>query len=477
MPDYDCLVIGGGSGGIGAALAAASHGANTLLIEKAPDIGGNAVRGGVHVWEPVAGATGIPFDVYRRLMEINGAVAITSLGRHVLWDDSPLPFPGSEKLPDPDRVWADTLQRHGFRSMAEDEDICRRFLHSVIFEPQMYVRVVRRMLDQVGCEVRCETAAAGARVQNGHVSSLQLDDGSILTASTYIDCTGDAVVCEACGCEMMVGQEGRHRFDEPHAPPEPTDRINGASLIYRVTPTDDPAVEPLPEEIPEDCWWRSRFPSAVFTKYPCTDINVNMLPTLTGEELVSLGRRAVMEEAQRRIRAHWHSLQSTFDEFRGFLMSRVAPQLGVREGPRVVTEYVLDENDLLTGLSGQSHTDIIAIADHAMDTHGYGGCRELAEPYGIPYRSLRPAAFDNLLVACRGAGFSSIAASSCRLSRTMMQLGQAAGSAAAIAAETETAASEVSIEQLRDMLRSDGVQLQWPMSEKVRSRIGPRTVL
>ncbi|HDS74200.1 MAG TPA: FAD-dependent oxidoreductase, partial [Firmicutes bacterium] len=105
-----------------------------------------------------------------------------------------------------------------------------------------------------------------------------------------------------------------------------------------------------------------------------------------------------------------------------------APMLGVRESRRIVGEYVLTQNDIEAGLSQQQHADIVAIADHALDLHAeHGGCRELSEPYGIPFRCLVPKGFHNLLIASRAASFSHIAASSCRLSRTIMQLGQAAG--------------------------------------------------
>ncbi|MBN2296628.1 MAG: FAD-dependent oxidoreductase, partial [Pirellulales bacterium] len=54
----------------------------------------------------------------------------------------------------------------------------------------------------------------------------------------------------------------------------------------------------------------------------------------------------------------------------------------------------------------------------------------------------------NLMVACRGAGFSKIAASSCRLSRTMIQLGHAAGVAAAMAVKTDKPVDEIHVEKL-----------------------------
>jgi hypothetical protein len=95
----------------------------------------------------------------------------------------------------------------------------------------------------------------------------------------------------------------------------------------------------------------------------------------------------------------------------------------------------------------------------------------LDEPYGIPYRCLLPRSLDNLLVACRGAGFSSLAASSCRLSRTMMQLGQAAGTAAAITIEHNIAPPQLPPEELRARLRTQHVQLEWPLAPEIENNI------
>jgi hypothetical protein len=92
----------------------------------------------------------------------------------------------------------------------------------------------------------------------------------------------------------------------------------------------------------------------------------------------------------------------------------------------------------------------------------------LKQPYGVPFRCLLPVEFDNLAVACRGASFSSVAASSCRLSRTMMQLGQAAGTAAALAQQEHLSSfADVAPGKLRRSLAAQHVELTWPRSARL----------
>jgi hypothetical protein len=77
----------------------------------------------------------------------------------------------------------------------------------------------------------------------------------------------------------------------------------------------------------------------------------------------------------------------------------------------------------------------------------------LEQPYGIPYPCLLPQEFDNLITASRGSSFSHIAASSCRLSRTMMALGEVAGVASAIALREECGYSSVPVTEIRMVMR------------------------
>ena len=192
----DLAVIGGGAGGVGAALAAARRGLRVVLVEKADQLGGNAVRGGVNCWEMGAGGTGIPFDLYRRLKRRPLAVGIYSFGRHGSWykpDREPYRFPGGEQVIDPARRYLDTLRRHGSEGMGVAEAWCREHWHGVPFEPDAMAAVMREALAETGhCEVLFNTSFAALDYDPGRMTSVILSDGRRLTARYWVDGTADA---------------------------------------------------------------------------------------------------------------------------------------------------------------------------------------------------------------------------------------------------------------------------------------------
>ena len=459
---YGLVVVGVGSGGFGAALAGARRGLSVLCVERAHGIGGNAVQSGVTMWEPGVGGTGFPFEIYTRLKEIPQAVGIYAFGRHCSWDGWKA-FPGGESVVDPSCHYLDTLRRHRSREVHADEAFRRTYWHGVVFEPEAYARTLREMLLETGrVTLLTKTTFEDVEARDGRVTALRLVDGSRVTADAFVDGTGGGALCKACGSAVMLGQEGKDTFGEPSAADKPNDLLNGVTLIFRVGPGGEARVEPLPDGVPTACWW-GQFPAMSAVKYPNGDYNCNMLPTMEGREFAARSYRDARAECERRVRAYWHHVQTNWPEFQRYRINWIAPALGVRETTRVVGEYVLTEHDLRAGLSGQEHADIITIADHAIDRHGAGGGGgEVGEPYGVPYRCLVPKGFSNLLIACRGASFSSLAASSCRLSRTMMQLGQAAGTAAALAADLGVALPGVPAEPLRKALREQNIELDWP---------------
>ncbi len=445
---FDVAVIGGGSGGLGAAITAARAGLSVTLIEKSDTLGGNAVRGGVHHWEPGVVSGELPREIYGRFKAMPHATGITVMRRHLCWAkrDQPDWYPGGERVIDPQGTWEQTLQRHGTQGFATPQATLRGLWKGVVFDPHAYGRVVDDLLAETGrCVVRLGTAFTAAQVESGRIISITLDNGQTVIARTFIDATADVHLARAAGCRTRTGRDPQSAFGEPSAPLIGDDQLNAVTLIYRVTPRNQRGLIEPPPDVGDACWWRPTFPVSSVVQYPRSDLNINMLPTMEGREAASLGHAAAMTECRRRVWGHWRHWQRAFPEFQTYDISWIAPALGVRESHRVVARYTLTEHDLRAGLSAQTHNDVIALADHALDVHGqHGGvCNELNEPYGIPYRCLLPADCENLLVACRGAGFSAIAASSCRLSRTMMSLGEAAGAAAAMSQRLDLPLSKV----------------------------------
>lgn len=479
--NFDVCVIGAGSGGFGAALAAARSGLNVALVESQTRLGGNAVHGGVHHWEHGVGGTAFPREIYERLRRMKeNVVGITGVGRHwyVEGRNHP-PFPGGEILVDDSLVYEDTLMRCGTKGIRGDPESAIKMRHGVVFEPEAMSKVQYNMLRETNnCEIYLETRFVECVVEGGVLKSVLVEGpfgATRICADYFVDSTAGAVLCERAGCSIAIGRESKAIYGERLAPAESEpNSINGVTLVYRISPVGKKLANTVYEE--EKCWFRKDWPPACFVEYPCGDLNVNTLPTMEGSEFLEYIKAGKFKDAYaeclRRVKGHWNYLLHDFPEFRAFKFKWVAPSLGVRETRRIVGEYVLTEDDVIGGLASQRHDDIIAIADHALDAHRSDskGTIELKIPYGIPYRCLLPKELSNTLVACRGSSFSSIAASSCRLSRTMMDMGHAAGLATALAHEYGVKLKDVDPELLRQRLRDQGATLSLEEAYAVRSK-------
>lgn len=157
------------------------------------------------------------------------------------------------------------------------------------------------------------------------------------------------------------------------------------------------------------------------------------------------------------------------ENFPGFEESEIESfpnQLYVRETIHVEAEYQLPLSDVW---ENKDHWDSVGFGAYPVDvqatsTNDYGYVYGKPIQYAIPFRSLVPLEVDNLLVASKASGYSSLAAASARVLPTGMTAGQAAGAAAAISINEEIgyrdmAADEALIHQLQEKLKSQGTNL------------------
>lgn len=431
-------VIGGGSGGTGAALAAARAGANVVLLERESILGGTGTCAWVCVWQPVMGANGIPRDLYMVMKEDSSGVSATD------------------------------YERSGMAGRVKDGKWLPKN-PGIVYEPRTFDYAAREMLEATGrCQTLLATTFCRARVEGDTIKAVGAwfaGKRLLIEADVFIDCTADGDVCADAGCEFHMGEDPRSLYNEPSAPEQAQMSLNALTLCYRITDTGIPQKPYLPTGVKSG----SCPMSACYTKMPNGDVVVNAVGMLKGNAILCTEHSRLMREAQRRVYAHFHTIQteaSDKKQWGTWTISGIAPRIGVRETRRILGDHVLTENECRAGLAKQSHKDIIAIADHAIDLHGKRGqFIRMEGPYGIPYRCLLPKGVRNLMIASRAASFSHIAASSCRLQRTMMTLGQAAGNAAALAVKHRVEPRRIDVADLQARLQSQGVDISAPVQK------------
>jgi len=442
--EADVCIVGAGSAGIGAALAAGRRGVRVLLVERQEKLGGTGVNGLVCSWEPGPGCS-LAREIFDRMRLLPRA---TGVAQHD--PNQSTGFPMGQWYITDGLLYEDSLQRAG---------VPRQEMRCIPYDPDVFHRVVEEMLLVTGkVSILKETTFfhAERNMEGSRVTSILVEgpDGSVsrIHAKVFIDCTGCIHLLRDLDCKVMLGHDPKSRFQEPSAPDEPSLELNAISRCYQVRPSSNPRREP-PVDSPIPHFAKA----AHVTGWKDGVRVINPLPTLPGRALIDQGYENCMKITDKAVRAHWRWLQET-EDFEGYEFDKIAPMLGIRESYRAVTRYVLTEQDLIAGLSGQTHEDIIAVADHPCDIHGSGGrLAAVKEPYGVPYRCLIPEGnWENLLVACRGAGFSKIAASSCRLERTMIQLGHAAGAAAAMAVKKDVPVDAIDVPRLVQELNARG---------------------
>ncbi len=143
-------------------------------------------------------------------------------------------------------------------------------------------------------------------------------------------------------------------------------------------------------------------------------------------------------------------------------------QIGVRETRRVYGEYRLTKEDCLTVARFDDRVLLCGapIEDHRAQPGGgeetIWGYVPDGQAYDVPYRTLVPRGRDELWVAGRCFSATHDAHASCRSMAQAMAMGQAAGTAAAIAHARDTGARDVPIADLQTRLRARGARLELP---------------
>lgn len=412
----DVVVVGGGPAGFSAAVAAARNGASVCLVERYPYLGGLASGGMVLVLDDMcAGAEitvrGICGELVDRMHARGHAV---------------FP-PEQERGHDPAmfRKWS----RWGlfdFNTRTKPHPIC----YAVAFDPDGWKRASDDMVREAGVDLRLHSLFAGAIVHDGRMQGVIVESKAgreAIMGSVVIDATGDLDVAASAGAAHSHGaymvttvfrlggvdtdEAERFQFEEPerHAVLDlEARRVIGGSWDY---------------------WWlKTPLPGIVWCNCPhMTGLDGMKVEDLTAAEF----------QGRDRIHRMVDHVRAKLPGFAQCYVVDVAPQTGVRQTRMLEGEYVVSKEDVTQRV-------------HFADSIARG------RDYYTPYRAMVPRTVDQLLVAGRHYSATPQAQKISREIPPCMAMGEAAGTAAAMALSAGVLARHVDVPALQRTLRAQG---------------------
>jgi len=197
--------------------------------------------------------------------------------------------------------------------------------------------------------------------------------------------------------------------------------------------------------------------STIMTRLQSYEKRDGVVVNATDPELLSRsemeGRRQALEYAR--------FLRDRVPGYEEAHLAGFGVQIGIRETRRVHGEYRLTKEDVL---GARQFDDQIGLCGAPIEDHHGGADTKWqylpdGQCVGIPYRTLLPQNRSNLLVAGRCFSATHDAHASVRSMAQCMAMGQAAGTAAAMASRQAVSPKEIDVPALRDILRKDGAVL------------------
>ncbi|MEV3993743.1 FAD-dependent oxidoreductase [Streptomyces sp. NPDC049837] len=440
------LVIGGGPAGIGAALGAANAGAQVTLVERYGFLGGNATA-----------ALVMP------LMSFHNEVKQAVVG------DSERLLPTDHGEGEPVvggvlRVLLDHLVRAGAAIRPSVETG-----YTVPFDAELFKLVVYELLESHEVRTLLHAFASGVLLLPDRARAVfETKSGPIvLDADVIVDCTGDGDVAAAAGAPYEIGrpEDGwtqpmtlmfrMVRFDHDEfaayarAHPDQWKGVHGLWDLVRAA-TDAGELD-LPRE------------DMLFFATPNTGevaVNSTRVTEVLGTSVWDLTRAEFA--AHRQMAQIARFLRARVPGFADSYVVQSGVQVGVRETRRIMGEYQLTGEDVLTA---RKFDDAVARGAYPVDIHNPSGrgttLKRLprGESYDIPLRCLFPRDTERILVAGRCISGDHVAHSSYRVMPISMATGQAAGVCAALAVSHGKRPHDVPTSAVQRELRSQGASL------------------
>lgn len=416
--DADVVVVGSGSAGCNAAIAAARNGAKTVLVERFGFLGGTSTQvldtfygfytPGTTAYKVVGG---IPDDVVSSLKAMDAA------------------------FERPNSYGAGT---------------------GVTYDPYLLRVVWERLALAAGVRILFHSFCTDVVKEGDRISGVILDGkrGFLrINAKVVIDTTGDADVSHFAGAPYEVAGE-----IDPAQTLTTTFRMMGVDLARakafgkralweKMQAAAEAGLYDLPRR--EGSWHVTTLDGVIHTIMTrIADVDPTDPVQLTEAEIQ--GRAQALEYAR--------FLREQVPGFEDARLMWMSAPIGVRETRRIYGRYRLTREDCL---SARKFEDAVAACGAPIEDHHASADTKWeylpdGMTYDVPYRALLPQEVDGLLVAGRCFSATHDAHASCRSMAQTMAMGQAAGAAAALAVAGDVLPHEVHVPTLQDTLRNMG---------------------
>lgn len=413
--EADLVVIGGGMSGVCAALAAARNNASVVLIQDRSVLGGNAS---------------------------------SEIKMHIVGADLHNKRAGARETGIIEELRLEDAYRNPYRSYSQWD--------LLLYEKVKLHPNITLLLDTVFLNCTMDEATGSIR----QIRALRhlTEDLYEISGRFFADCSGDCALARESGADYREGREAKHEYNESMGQEQADNSRLGSSILITARLHDTPQPFHTPK-------WARKFTAEQLKHRPISNFEYGYWWFEWGGHLDTVkDNETIRHELLRIALGVWDYAKNSglYPEAANWALDWVGSIPGKRESRRFIGPHVLNENDLKTG---RIFEDAVAYGGWPFDTHPIMGTDAYDERacahvpldglYTIPLRALRSRNVQNLLCAGRNISATHIAFASTRVMATCSVMGQAIGTAAAVAADEGTTLEDINITRVQQTLLKD----------------------
>jgi len=434
---YDVVVCGGGFSGFAAAYAAAREGSNVILVDRNGSLGGVGTQALVNhllgmrciVDGDIKTCIGGLFaELEKRLIAIDGAVDVNTIDLDV--------------------------NPHGWLP---------HLAIGLIFDNEKMKLTLEAMLREVGVKILYYTDIIDVVKNGSKVKGIIVHNKNglgVITGKIIVDATGDGDICHYAGCDAFFGDENGELSAaslEMHV-----ENVDYEELSEYMVRTNDRRFRALIPPLRESGDWK--FPYDIFISVMLTKKDVFMINTIRQVGINGVDAESMTDGVLNgRIESNelLEVMRKHFPGFKNARIRQIAPMIGIRETRRIKGEYVLSVDDLI---DAEEFDDSVALSFYPWDMphpkkpslQPFAHVQRKSDITPIPYRCLVPKGLDNVLMVGRCISVEREVLGTVRVMGPCIAMGEAAGIAAKLAIDNNTACRNVDTDILRSKITAYG---------------------